>query len=84
MLNRKQSSELLSQALDRPITFRERLVLRPHLLICDGRRNNSPSCGKQPANCRENFSEARLGRGIVARHFDAQQNSVGKLAGSIW
>ncbi|NNM70458.1 MAG: zf-HC2 domain-containing protein [Gallionella sp.] len=39
MLNCKQSSELLSQALDRPITFRERLAIRLHLLICDGCRN---------------------------------------------
>lgn len=39
MLNCKQSSELLSQALDRPITVREKLAIRLHLLICDGCRN---------------------------------------------
>lgn len=39
MLNCKQNTELLSQALDRPITFREKLTMRLHLMMCRGCRN---------------------------------------------
>jgi predicted anti-sigma-YlaC factor YlaD len=39
MLNCKQNTELLSQALDRPITFREKLAIRLHLMMCRGCRN---------------------------------------------
>ena len=39
MLNCKQNSELLSQALDRPLTFREKLAMRLHLMMCRGCRN---------------------------------------------
>ena len=39
MLNCKQTTELLSQSLDRPSTFRERLAMRMHLLVCHGCRN---------------------------------------------
>ena len=34
MLNCKQTSLLVSQSLDRPLTWRERLAVRTHLLIC--------------------------------------------------
>jgi Putative zinc-finger len=34
MLTCKQASELLSQSLDRPLTWGERFRLRFHLLIC--------------------------------------------------
>lgn len=34
MLSCKQASELVSQSLDRPLTMRERLSVRFHLLIC--------------------------------------------------
>ncbi len=34
MLNCRQTSQLLSQSLDRPLSFRERLSLRLHLLMC--------------------------------------------------
>jgi hypothetical protein len=34
MLNCKQTSLLVSQSLDRPLTWRERLAVRIHLLIC--------------------------------------------------
>lgn len=34
MLNCKQTSLLVSQSLDRPLTWRERLAVRGHLLIC--------------------------------------------------
>ncbi len=39
MLNCKQNTELLSQSLDRPITFREKLAMRLHLVMCRGCRN---------------------------------------------
>lgn len=32
----RHATELLSQALDRPLGWRERVALRLHLLICDG------------------------------------------------
>lgn len=35
MLSCKESSQLISQSLDRPLSIRERLALRLHLLICD-------------------------------------------------
>jgi predicted anti-sigma-YlaC factor YlaD len=34
MLNCKQTSQLVSQALDRKLRFRERLAVNLHLLIC--------------------------------------------------
>jgi len=34
MLNCKQTSLLVSQSLDRPLTWRERWAVRGHLLIC--------------------------------------------------
>lgn len=39
MLNCKQNSELLSQAMDRPITMREKIAMRMHLMMCSGCRN---------------------------------------------
>ncbi len=39
MLTCKDASELLSQAQDRPLGLRERLVLQLHLLICRGCSN---------------------------------------------
>lgn len=39
MLNCKQTSELISQAIDRPLTPRERWNLRLHLWICAACRN---------------------------------------------
>lgn len=39
MLDCKHNSELLSQSYDRPITFRERIAIRMHLLMCRGCRN---------------------------------------------
>ncbi|HLF97550.1 MAG TPA: zf-HC2 domain-containing protein [Methylococcaceae bacterium] len=38
MLNCQKASQLLSQSLDRPLSFRERLSLRLHLLMCDACR----------------------------------------------
>ncbi|MDO8370086.1 MAG: zf-HC2 domain-containing protein [Candidatus Nitrotoga sp.] len=49
MLNCKQNSELLSQSLDRPITFREKMAMRMHLMMCRGCR----SCEKQLAFIRK-------------------------------
>lgn len=39
MLNCKENSELLSQALDRPVTLHERLATRLHLMMCRSCRN---------------------------------------------
>ncbi|THF63306.1 zf-HC2 domain-containing protein [Pseudothauera rhizosphaerae] len=36
MLTCKDATRLCSEALDRPLTLRERLTLRAHLLICTG------------------------------------------------
>ena len=41
MLNCKQASELLSQALDKNLSLREKISLRLHLLICRGCSNFS-------------------------------------------
>ena len=38
MMNCQQTSQLLSQGLDRPLSFRERLALRLHLLMCEACR----------------------------------------------
>lgn len=35
----KEATELLSQAQDRPLTFREKLALYVHLPLCEGCRN---------------------------------------------
>lgn len=35
MLDCKQSSQLISQSLDRSLTLRERLALKLHLFICE-------------------------------------------------
>ena len=34
MLNCKQTSQLLSKSLDQPLTLREKLSLRLHMLLC--------------------------------------------------
>lgn len=39
MLDCKHNTELLSQSYDRPITLRERIAMRMHLLMCRGCRN---------------------------------------------
>lgn len=39
MLNCKQNSELLSQSLDRPVSFREKMAMCMHLMMCRGCRN---------------------------------------------
>lgn len=39
MLTCRQATHLLSERLDRPLSLRERLNLRVHLLICRGCRN---------------------------------------------
>ena len=39
MLNCKQNAELLSQSLDRPVTLREKVAMRMHLMMCRGCRN---------------------------------------------
>jgi len=39
MMNCKRATQLMSQKMDRPLTFKERLSLRFHLMICSGCRN---------------------------------------------
>jgi len=39
MMNCKQASRLMSQELDRPLSWREKVSLRLHLMMCDGCRN---------------------------------------------
>ena len=39
MLTCRQATHLMSEQLDRPLSLRERLALRLHLLICRGCRN---------------------------------------------
>lgn len=46
MMNCRQATELLSQSLDRPLTFQEKMKLRFHLVICSGCRNFSLHMGK--------------------------------------
>ncbi len=41
MLTCKQASVLLSQAQDRPLGLRERILMKLHLLICHGCTNFS-------------------------------------------
>jgi predicted anti-sigma-YlaC factor YlaD len=52
MLNCKQASELLSQALDRDITLREKILLKLHLLICHGCSNFSKQMTVMREACR--------------------------------
>lgn len=39
MLNCKQTTKLLSEKQDRPLSFRERFALRLHLMMCSGCTN---------------------------------------------
>jgi predicted anti-sigma-YlaC factor YlaD len=39
MLDCKHNTELLSQSHDRPITLREKMAMRMHLMMCKGCRN---------------------------------------------
>ena len=39
MMNCQQTSQLLSQSLDRPLSFREKLSLRLHVMMCGACRN---------------------------------------------
>ncbi|MBK5966699.1 hypothetical protein CCR95_22125 [Thiocystis minor] len=39
MMNCKQATRLMSENLDRPLRWRERIALRLHLLMCGGCRN---------------------------------------------
>ena len=36
MMNCRQATRLMSEELDRPLTWRERLALRLHTLMCGG------------------------------------------------
>lgn len=38
MLNCKEASQIISQSLDRPLSFSERLQLKLHLMMCDACR----------------------------------------------
>ncbi|HZW87358.1 MAG TPA: zf-HC2 domain-containing protein [Gallionella sp.] len=58
MLSCKQASELLSQAMERDMTLRERFLLRVHLLICDSCKNFSRQIEVMHLACR-NYLERK-------------------------
>lgn len=39
MMNCKEATHLMSEDLDRPLRWRERVALRFHLMMCSGCRN---------------------------------------------
>ena len=39
MMNCKQATQMMSQELDRKLSWRERLALRIHVMMCDGCTN---------------------------------------------
>lgn len=39
MMNCKQATQLMSQELDRPLRWHERMALRFHVMMCDGCSN---------------------------------------------
>jgi predicted anti-sigma-YlaC factor YlaD len=39
MMNCKEATRLMSEDLDRPLDWRERVALRFHLMMCSGCRN---------------------------------------------
>lgn len=53
MLNCKQNTELLSQSLERPVTLREKIAMRMHLMMCRGCRNFEKQLGFIRKACRE-------------------------------
>lgn len=55
MLNCKQASELMSQAMDAKLPFSKRMALRLHLFICDGCTNffSQISFLRKAARCRD-------------------------------
>ncbi|WP_373507447.1 zf-HC2 domain-containing protein [Thiocapsa sp.] len=45
MMNCKEATELMSEDLDRPLRWRERVALRFHLMMCGGCRNFKDQIG---------------------------------------
>jgi len=39
MMNCRQATRLISESQERPLTFRERLLLKMHTMMCSGCRN---------------------------------------------
>ncbi|WP_275099678.1 zf-HC2 domain-containing protein [Sedimenticola hydrogenitrophicus] len=52
MLNCKQTTKLLSEKQDRPLSFRERVALRLHLIMCSGCTNYDRQMGFIRKACR--------------------------------
>ena len=57
LLNCKQATHLLSEALDRPLSLGERLELKLHLKICTGCRRYQQQMGFIRQACRGLSSE---------------------------
>lgn len=57
MLSCKQASELVSQALDRPLSIRERWSVRFHLMICTACTRFSRQLAFMQATIEKFFSE---------------------------
>ena len=57
MMNCRKATELVSQSLDRELTFRERVTLGIHEAICSGCRNFETQLKMLRAICRAYSSE---------------------------
>lgn len=57
LLNCKQATHLLSEALDRPLDLKERLELKLHLKLCTGCRRYQQQMGVIRQACRGFLSE---------------------------
>jgi predicted anti-sigma-YlaC factor YlaD len=57
MLNCKEASALMSQALDRRLSLWERANLRLHLLVCEGCRRFERQMALLRTACRRLFDE---------------------------
>lgn len=73
MLTCKQASQLISQSLDRPLSFTSRMQLRFHLFICDActrfkqQLNQLRSAVKRVTSHTENDSSIRLSKEAKTR-----------------
>ncbi|MBY4676995.1 zf-HC2 domain-containing protein [Marinobacterium arenosum] len=58
MMNCKQATKLMSDAQERPLTPKERIALRMHVMLCSGCRN----FGKQMHSLRDMARQFAKGR----------------------
>ncbi|MDD3379626.1 MAG: zf-HC2 domain-containing protein [Rugosibacter sp.] len=64
MLSCREETELMSQKLDRPLSFSERFGLQVHLLFCRGCRATQ-----------QHFNFLRIATGAWREHHDRDSNS---------